>query len=293
MLTLGEIEKAAIVNTLMLAPLSQADVNRLTADTLSCSAELALPLTELIYLKTKGNPFFTTQFLRALYEDGLICFDWDAGFWQCEVSQVRSLALTDDVVEFMALQLQKLPESTQTVLKLAACIGNQFDLNLLAIVSEQTKTDAAAALWKALQEGLILPQSEVYKFYIGHTQSEHNSDLRTRSSGLCYKFLHDRIQQAAYSLIPDDQKQITHLQIGRLFQQAITESEQDESLFEIVNHLNKGASLIEDEQQQELVQLNLVAGQKAKSATAYRAALGYFNTGIVLLRNDRSLATSI
>ncbi|MBE9104799.1 serine/threonine-protein kinase PknK, partial [Nostoc cf. edaphicum LEGE 07299] len=138
MLMLDEIKKeSSCVNTLTLLPLSQADVNHLIADSLSCATGQALPLTELVYQKAKGNPFFTTQFLKALHEDGLITFDWEAGFWQCDVGQVRrrvaacrqtSLALTDDVVEFMAQQLQKLPDITQNVLKLAACIGNQFDL---------------------------------------------------------------------------------------------------------------------------------------------------------------------
>ncbi len=284
MLTLGEIEKAAIVNTLTLAPLSQIDVNGLIAETLSCSAALASPLTELIYLKAKGNPFFTTQFLKALYEDSLIYFDWDASFWQCDVSQVRSLSLTDDVVEFMALQLQKLSEATQTVLKLAACIGNQFDLATLAIVSEQPETDVAAALWKALQEGLILPQSEVYKFYIEPTQSDHNSQLATRSSELRYQFLHDRVQQAAYSLIPDDEKQVTHWAIGKLLLSNFLETKQQEKIFDIVNHLNLGLSLITTlGERYQCAQLNLMAGQKAKTATAYSAAAKYFAMGIELL----------
>ena len=291
MLTLEQLKQAnTTANTLTLAALNQESLNVLVADTLQCATEIAQPLTQLIHQKTKGNPFFATQFLKALYEDGLISFDWDAGSWQCDVSEVRSLALTDDVVEFMAIQLQKLPEATQNVLKLAACIGNQFDLATLAIVSEQPETEAAANLWKALQEGLILPRSQVYKFFQSASSfSRHQSWLETRPQmSVSYKFLHDRIQQAAYSLIPDDRKQRTHLQIGRLLQQATPTNEWDQILFAIVNHLNKGASLIEDQQeQQKLVQLNLEAGRKAKSATAYSAALDYFNIGIALLRDDR------
>src|SRR4028118_1178553 len=140
MLTLAEIQKTeAKVNTITLAPLAQADVNCLVADTLACSTALALPLTELVYQKTQGNPFFSTQFLKSLYEDGLIEFNCEVRYWQCDISRVRSLAITDDVVEFMALQLQKLPSQTQEVLKFAACIGNQFDLGTLAIVDENSR----------------------------------------------------------------------------------------------------------------------------------------------------------
>ncbi|MHC5934279.1 trifunctional serine/threonine-protein kinase/ATP-binding protein/sensor histidine kinase [Nostoc sp.] len=297
MLTLDEIENApSCVNTLILAPLSQADVNHLIADSLSCTKGLALPLTELVYQKTKGNPFFTTQFLKALYEDGLITFDWEAGFWQCDLTQVRrrvaacrqtSLALTDDVVEFMAQQLQKLPPNTQDVLKLAACIGNQFDLATLAIVLEKSQTETASDLWKALQEGFIIPINEVYKFYQTET-STATVQISAKKVDTCgYKFLHDRVQQSADFLIPAEQKQIAHLKIGQLLLTHTPVAKQDEKLFEIVNQLNIGKSLIVDLSEQiELAQLNLKAGQKARAATAYTAAFEYCTIGIALLAED-------
>ncbi|MEH2461236.1 ATP-binding sensor histidine kinase [Nostoc sp.] len=284
-LTVDEIVKTgATVNTISLQALSLVDLNQLLADTLDCELSQAQPLTKLVYQKTKGNPFFATQFLKALHEDKHITFDWETHHWQCDIAQVRALAITDDVVEFMALQLQKLPIPTQDVLKLAACIGAQFDLNTLAIVSEKSLEDAATELWRALQEGLIIPTTEIYKFF---TQSD-TASLYHAAANPIYRFLHDRVQQAAYSLIPEDKKQITHLQIGRLLQQATSGSEQNKQIFAIVNHLNKGVSLIVDAAEiQELVQLNRVAGQKAKGATAYGAALDYFNTGIALLTCDR------
>ncbi|MEG4841746.1 AAA family ATPase [Microcoleus sp. B9-D4] len=293
MLTLAEIQKTeAKVNTITLAPLDRADVNCLVADTLACSTALAHPLTELVYQKTQGNPFFSTQFLKSLQEDGLIEFNFDLRYWQCDIARVRTLALTDDVVEFMALQLRKLPAPTQEVLKLAACIGNQFDLATLAIVDENSPEETASALWKALQDGLILPISEVYKFYQAEGNSESviakvkKSDqlLITQDQLPKYNFLHDRVQQAAYSLIPEDQKRSTHLKIGQLLLKNTPEAEREEIIFDIVNHLNVGVELITQEAEQEqLAQLNLVAGKKAKAATAYAAAVEYFNIGKKLL----------
>ncbi|MDF5708772.1 MAG: AAA family ATPase [Nostoc sp. S4] len=332
LLTLEEIEKVATVNTITLMTLSQADVNSLIADTLSCATEVALPLTELVYQKTKGNPFFTTQFLLALHQEGRITFDWHTGFWQCDVGQVRALALTDDVVEFMAIQLLKLSPKTQEVLKLAACIGNQFDLSTLALVAQKSQTQTAADLWKALQEGFVIPTNEVYKFYqdsslmsqpgfggfhatcypartlrankpgnpsnavapheelanpegvIGHLQSPNDNAQMT-----AYKFLHDRVQQAAYFLIPEEEKQATHLKIGQLLLNNTPVIQLDENLFEIVNQLNIGKSLITERSQQiKIAQLNLEAGQKARAATAYAAAYHYSTTGITLLNFSQS-----
>ncbi len=281
MLTVDEIFKiGATVHTITLQALSLVDINQLVADTLNCGIILAQPLTELVYKKTKGNPFFATQFLKSLHEDGQITFDWDMRHWQCDIAQIKALAITDDVVEFMALQLLKLPTQTQDVLRLAACIGAEFDLNTLAIVSEQSPEDAAVALWRALQEGLIIPTTEIYKFF---TQSDTASQLNAVINPI-YRFLHDRVQQAAYSLIVAAQKQVTHLQIGQRLLNHTSATQQEEKLFDIVNHLNQGVELItQSPERDRVIQLNLRAGQKAKLATAYAAAIDYFNTGITLL----------
>ncbi len=194
--------------------------------------------------------------------------------------RVREAALTDDVVEFMALQLQKLPPRTQNVLKLAACVGNQFDLGTLAVVSQQLETETAADLWKALQEGLILPESEVYKFYMGRERREETEN----SEVVNYKFLHDRVQQAAYSLIPEQERSRAHYQIGQLLIQQISPAAIEEQIFSVVNQLNYGIALIEDPtERSDLAQLNLTACRKARSATAYQAAREYAAIGLNLL----------
>jgi PAS domain S-box-containing protein len=277
MLTIEELKQSpAIIQTITLAPLNFLDTNQLVADTLHCSIERAQPLSTLIDRKTQGNPFFTTQFLKSLQADGEITFN-QAGYWECDIAHVQTLSLTNDVVELMVTRLQKLPLEAQEILKLAACIGNQFDLETLEIVSEQSPQSVSAALWLGLQTGLILPTSQVYKFF--QSNSDQPIDLEQAVSPR-YRFLHDRVQQAAYSLIPADHKQHTHLQIGRL----LLANNPTNQLFAIVNHFNEAIKLIQDvAEQQMLAELNLQAAQKAKAATAYQAAFNYAQIGSELL----------
>ncbi|MFM9265252.1 AAA family ATPase [Tychonema sp. BBK16] len=304
MLTIDEIVKSgAAVNTITLQPLSLADLNQLVADTLICNLSLAQPLTELVYQKTQGNPFFSTQFLKSLYEDGLIIFDppesyascynggdprnalppfskgESKGGWYCDLDRV-TFTSADDVVEFMAVQLQKLPPETQDALKLAACIGAQFDLDTLAIVSDELPEQTALALWEALQEGFILPIADTYKLFIATDAKAATESVANPT----YRFLHDRVQQAAYSLIPENQKQVTHLTIGQLLLQKFSEMEKEEKLFDLVGHLNLGQELIAQPSEREaLAKLNLEAGRKARSSTAYMAANLYLQIGMDLL----------
>jgi predicted ATPase/signal transduction histidine kinase len=294
MVMLKELQEAqTTVTTLTLLPLDQPSVNQLIADTLSCSSAVALPLTDLVITKTQGNPFFTTQFLKALHADGLITFNPEEHYWECDIAQVCRLSLTDDVIEFMALQLQKLSPATQAVLQLAACVGAQFDLATLAIMFQRSETETAVHLWSALKEGLVLPKSEVYKFFQNAGQDmlstlDHSSWVNVQAQrSVDYRFLHDRVQQAAYSLIPDDQKHSTHLKIGQLLLQDATIAQQEEKVFAIVNQLNIGRSLItQPAAREQLVRLNLTAAQKAKASTAYSAALRYLEISIEYLPNE-------
>ncbi len=315
MLTIEEMRQDAItVSSIVLSALTQTDLNQLIADTLKYSSEQALAIANLVYQKTKGNPFFTNQFLKSLYEDGLIAFSSRTGSWQCNIAQIQALSFTEDIVEFVALQLQKLLPQTQDVLKLAACVGNQFDLETLSVVCEKSLAETAGDLWPALKDGLILPSGEGYKFFqdepfvnnlpmtndpyeFGSSYNGENLSNEqltnpqiTNGNGsitIAYKFLHDRIQQAAYSLIPANQKPATHLKIGQLLLSNTPESEREQIIFEIVNQLNVGIELIAAQaDRDQLVQLNLLAGQKAKSSTAYRVAIEYLTIGISLLRSD-------
>jgi predicted ATPase/signal transduction histidine kinase/GAF domain-containing protein len=288
---LEKLQQASpVVSEITLAPLTFEDTNRLVADTLHCATDRAKPLTESIDLKTHGNPLFITQFLKALYADGEIWFNPD-GYWECDIVKIQSLAITDDVVEFIAIQIQKLPIATQDVLKLAACIGDRFDLEVLSIVSEQSQL-ITMAVWNGLRAGLILPTSQIYKLNqdladlpdLQDDVAGGNRVFQLPAANSTYRFLHDRVQQAAYSLIPESQRQQTHLQIGRLLLADTPPEQQSERLFEMVNHFNTATRLIQQPAEREMVAtLNLLAAQKAKAATAYAAAVGYALIGTQLL----------
>ncbi|HEY9879874.1 MAG TPA: EAL domain-containing protein [Leptolyngbyaceae cyanobacterium] len=285
MLTLEEIRRARIrVSTITLPPLNLADLNAWMADTLHCSTALSHPFSELVHQKTGGNPFFTLQFLKALQEDGWITFNPQGRYWECNLAQVKALSLTENIVQFVAAQLQKLPTPVQAILQLAACIGTQFDLQTLAVAAETTQSDAAARLWPVLQEGWVLPLNETYKFF----QTPETSPVLLEQPTIPYRFLHDRVQQAAYALIPDTQNQAIHLRIGQLLLHNVRSTnkatELDSRLFEIVHQFNQGRQLLTKAVQQiELAQLNLQAGRKATAATAYASAAEYLATGIDLL----------
>ncbi|MFM7600080.1 MAG: PAS domain S-box protein, partial [Pseudanabaena sp.] len=284
MMTISEMLKTGItVNTITLQTLRQADIHQWIADTLICDLPNAKPLAELVYQKTQGNPFFAVQLLKALYEEKIITFNWDLRNWPCDIAQARLLH-ADDVVEFMASQLQKLPLETQDVLKVAACIGAQFDLQTLAIASQQSLESTAMALWQALQAGFIIPTTEAYKLFMRiDANADMNAVLQTKAN-VTYKFLHDRVQQAAYSLIPEEQQQSAHLAIARSLRQNTPDAELEANIFGIVNHWNRAiAILIDPLEKTELAQFNLIAGSKAKASNAYEAALKYFTAGLTLM----------
>ncbi|MHC5736223.1 trifunctional serine/threonine-protein kinase/ATP-binding protein/sensor histidine kinase [Nostoc sp.] len=284
MLMLEAIQASgATVEELFLKPLAAPHITQLLTDTLNCELSQAEPLADLLLQKTQGNPFFLTQLLKVLHQDNLLTFDYRSGFWQWDLNKIESQALTDNVVDLMVNKIQRLSEATQQVLQLAACVGNRFNLEILALVNEKSASETAVDLWSALRAGLILPLSDSYKIPQLLNQSELATYCETALK-VDYKFLHDRVQQAAYSLIPTNQQQQVHLKVGKLLLHNTDKAQLEEHIFDIVNHLNAGESLIvETAERYELAELNLKAGQRAKSSSAFVTALKLLATGMSYL----------
>jgi predicted ATPase/signal transduction histidine kinase/DNA-binding response OmpR family regulator/tRNA A-37 threonylcarbamoyl transferase component Bud32 len=286
MLTLEEIKKnGALVNEIVLLPLQISHVNQLASATLHTDIEKTYSLANLVFNKTQGNPFFLTQLLKSLYQENLLSFNFPEGCWQWDINCLQDVAITDNVVELMSSQIQKLSLKTQNVLKLAACMGNKFTLDILSIVNQKSLSETAADLWESLQAGLVLPLNQSYKIplVMSDEQNEYLSTSKEQQI-IVYVFLHDRVQQAAYALIPDSQKKETHLKIGQLLLRNTTIEERKEKIFSLVNQLNYGSDLLVfDAEKYELAELNLIAAQKAKTATAYDFAIQYLKLGLGLL----------
>jgi PAS domain S-box-containing protein len=247
-----------LVEQIHLTALDQAGVTHLIADTLGTPPEAVAPLAALVYGKTGGNPFFLKTFLRALHAEQVIWFDPTQG-WRWELAAIQQFHATANVVDLMVRRLERLALPVQAVLRRAACIGNQFDLSTLATLAGQPEAATETLLLEALQEQLII------------------------AVGPTYAFAHDRIQEAAASLVPAQEQAAMHYQIGRLRLQQTDPGELSEQIFEIVDHLNLGAALVATpEERLHLAQLNLIAGQRARSAAAFEAALTYLTQGMQL-----------
>lgn len=282
MLTLDQIRTAkATVNQIPLLPLVTANVIQLIAETLNSEPETITPLANLVQAKTGGNPFFVTEFLKSLHTETLLSFNYSRNSWEWNLEEIQAQQITDNVVALMATKVQKLLPATQEVLKLAACVGNRFDLCTLMIVYEKSSRETAVSLWPAIAEGLILPLNNDYKLM--ELDVPGLTDQLTSE----YKFAHDRIQQAVYLLIPEIDKCAVHLRIGQLLLRDTPPQDRDQKIFNIVNQLNQGRILIDQQAQlYELSQLNLEAGKKAKASAAYQSAFNYLQIGIELLEED-------
>src|SRR6266849_6670195 len=256
-------QAGARVQEIRLAPLVRDDLRQVIVDALRCESERAAPLAQLVHDKTGGNPFFALQFLSALAEEGLLRFDHDAARWRWELDRLHAKGYTDNVVHLMVGKLTRLPLETQAALQQLACLGNVAEITMLSTVLGKSNDKVRSDLWGAVRLELV-----------------------ERLDG-SYKFIHDRVQEAAYSLIPERLRAEAHLRIGRLLAAHTRAEKREEAIFEIVNQLNRGAALITSrDEREQFAELNLLAGRRAKATTAYASALTYLAAGEALLPED-------
>jgi len=252
------------VRTILLAPLVLDDVAQLIVESLNCSVADAQPLAQLVLEKTGGNPFFTRQFLTTLAEEGLLHFDAEHGSWVWSLSRVRAKRYTDNVVDLIAGKLARLSQDTRDALMTFACLGNAADVRTLSLVLEQPADAVLASLREALRVGLLF-----------------------RDDQTC-AFVHDRVQEAVYSTIPEASRPAEHLRIGRILASSLSPQALSERVFDVVTQFNRAGGLIGSREERERVaELNLLAGQRAKAAAAHVSALTYLTAGASLLADDR------
>lgn len=248
------------LSKITLAPLELHHVAQLSADALHTSVERSRSLAELVYERTGGNPFFTIQFISALADEGLLRFDSVHASWQWDVERIRAKGITDNVAALMATKLSRLPATTRNSLGQLACLGNSAELGTLASLRAMPASEVQSSLQEAIEAGLIL------------------------SIQTSFAFIHDRVHEAAYALIPASERAGAHLQIGRLLASLTPPAELEEKIFEIVNHFERGSAAIASAAERERVaELNLLAGKRAMTSSAYAAALGYFAAGRAML----------
>jgi len=275
-LLLDELQGQRNIRQLPIGPLDRDSVAHLVADALFREPEEARPLSDMLYNKAQGNPFFTTELLRQLYKEGALSPDPDSGRWCWDLDAVRWSGVSSDVVEFMVHNLRQLPPATQQLLQLAACIGGTFDLQTLSAIYEHPVSETAAALLPVLKQHTVLPLHSDYRLV-----GEGSEPLEFNPT---YRFQHDRVQQAAYALIDAQRLQEVHISVGRLMLQHAGETVPDDRLIDIVGHLNEGRALIDSaDERLHLAELNLRAGVRARHSASYDAALEYLRVAAELL----------
>lgn len=273
MLSLKELEQSGFgCDKIELEPLKKNLIEKLLNDAFHANKTELEDLAELCYSKTDGNPFFLRQLLGSLHKDGLIIYNPDSGQWSWDIDSIKNKAVSENVIELMTAKINEIPRNTQELLKIAACMGNRFDLEKLAKVSQKSILEAAQELWSTLEIGLVIPDTQNYKFITNELDNP-----------VSYHFLHDKVQQAIYASISENQRRQFHYKIGLtlLGNEAIPNL--GNAVFHIVSHLNENLQGLTADEIRKLTELNYHAGKKAKASTAFKNALIYFESAKNLL----------
>ncbi|MBH9554232.1 diguanylate cyclase [Inhella gelatinilytica] len=268
------VQRHRPVEQLLLPPLDLSQVAQWLGESLHRPPGSVTPLATLCHAKTGGNPFYLSQFLRHLHEVGDLQYDRPTGAWVWDLERIRGRDETANVVELMLTRLRSLPQDTRDLLARVAHLGEGFRLGELMLLCGQDARTTAARLWPALAAGLVLPLGERYKF-------EESPDLLERAR---YRFLHDRVQQAAHALTLADDRSALQLDCGRRLQRGLQAAELEDRLFVVLECMNQGLNLlVEPTEREALGRLNLQAGLRAKASSAYAAAAQHLKLAQKLL----------
>ena len=280
-MALAAAEKSGVTMTsIALHSLKREHVQQCVAAALRRPADEVRALSDTLYNKTAGNPFFVRQMLEALYDEGIIVYDEDKRRFTWDASRLAETRMTENAVDLVTRRLQTLPPETQAALSLAAAIGNHFTLKTLSVISQQKPGELGRSLQPAVALGALLPESNLVK--------PDEDDVCAPPVYTHYSFAHDMIQQASYRKLASAEQPVTHLTIGRLIWTNYGEDIPDSALFDIVNHMNQGIELISSaEERYLLAELNIRAGSKAKKSTAHMTAVECFRNAIAFLGEQR------
>lgn len=274
------IEVGIKPTNIIIKSLNLSSIQQLIADSINASPnENTLSLAQLVLEKTGGNPFFINSFLAKLYQEKYITFNYSENIWSWNLDVLKTLAITDNLAKLLTENINHLPQDTQNAIKIAACIGNQFNLKALALACNRTSSEVAQSLWEAINQNLLVPLNNEYIFAM-----EDEELAQKKAQYINYKFSHDQVQQACYLALPKKQKQLIQLTIGRTMLSHLKKGEIEEAIFEIVNHLNSGINLVSEVKEKiEIAKLNVQAAEKAKLSIAYESAFIYFKKAISIL----------
>jgi predicted ATPase/class 3 adenylate cyclase len=261
---------------MILKELKLADVQQLVGDTIGRPAQEVLPLAELLHSRTQGNPLYLSQLLHFLYDRNLLNFDYPAGRWYWDLERIRAEALTNDVLDLLRMRISALPAQTKYILSVAACLGSPFDADRLTRAA--AKADVVPALMRCIERDLLIAVNQI---------ADDTPAIAARYRDNQFRFLHDRIQQAAFDLIPDADRKSFRLQIGRRLLVHLTAEQKTVPQIDVLNNFNYAWDVIRSPaEKQEVSRLNLIAGSKARQTLAYKEALGFLSTGMRLLGSE-------
>jgi len=293
-LTTIKRKKEIQLQHIRLNSMTKSDTFILLSDTLSRDADETEKLSNIIFEKTRGNPFFINHFLQSLYLDKQIYYDYESGQWKWSIESIKKKDITDNVLSLMSNTIQKLSKDKQELLKIAACVGNSFDLYIIHELSKQAVTDTIFNINSMVNNRLIVLASGPFDSLLEQSLNsqvlniKNQTTIRIDPEKIYFKFQHDRIRQTIYSIMSESQQKELHFAIGQLLLKITDKNDISENIFNIVNQLNFGLEFITNkDEKNKLFDLNMNAAKKAKNSTAYDTAAHYLNICISFLPENK------